>query len=673
MVPLDRLITREKTERMLMRKIIEVTFLLLIALPCLSQSASIEAHKKVLIESKEDSNKVNALLALSNEHRSSNPTRAVQYAMEAKNLSEKINYLPGLAYSYKGLGLVYVMQGKYIETIENYEKALAVFDSLDDRRGQANILSNVGTVYFNQADDAKALEFYLKALRVAEQTTDSARLATILVNIGAVYAHKTATYDKALEYYFKALPISQSLDDKNIIGTVNSNIGELYLLRGNVEPAVEYFKTSLKDYGGSENTPYALNNLGKAYQQKGDYATALKYHQQAYDFSLKLDAPLDVAQSLLGQGDTYMLQGNAAQAIRYYKEAEPIALKISPANTELKIAYAGLALAYNKQEDFSNAYKYQTLYSGIKDSLYNIDTDKKLTGLQFVFDIQKKQAQVDLLTKDKALQQLDLKRQRMAKNALSGGLLLVFIITLILYRNYRNKIKVNKILDRQNAEIESLILNILPGPVAKELQKTGNATPRFYERASVLFTDFKNFSKFADELSPQEVVTELSECFVGFDEIIERNKLEKIKTIGDSYMCAGGIPIPDDGHPIAIVKAGLEIQEFIKERNEKRRLLSLPPWDVRIGINTGPLVAGVVGKKKYAYDIWGATVNVASRLESNGEPGRINISAATYELVKHKYACTYRGRILAKNVGEVEMYFIENEVSLEPVCVDGMG
>ncbi len=221
----------------------------------------------------------------------------------------------------------------------------------------------------------------------------------------------------------------------------------------------------------------------------------------------------------------------------------------------------------------------------------------------------------------------------------------------------------NKILDRQNAEIESLILNILPEAVAKELQKTGNATPKFYEKASVLFTDFKNFSKLADELSPQEVVSELSECFVAFDNIIEKNKLEKIKTIGDSYMCAGGIPIPDDAHPLAIVKASLEIQEFIKDRNEKRKVLNLPPWDVRIGINTGPLVAGVVGKKKYAYDIWGGTVNVASRLESNGEPGRVNISAATFELVKHKYNCTYRGRILAKNVGEVDMYFIENELA----------
>ena len=167
----------------------------------------------------------------------------------------------------------------------------------------------------------------------------------------------------------------------------------------------------------------------------------------------------------------------------------------------------------------------------------------------------------------------------------------------------------------------------------------------------------------ADALSPQEVVTELNECFIAFDEIIVKYNLEKIKTIGDSYMCAGGIPTEDDSHIPNIIKASLEIQQYIILWNEKRRANSMPPWEIRIGINTGPLVAGVVGKKKYAYDIWGGTVNIASRMESNGEPGKVNISAATYELIKEKFACTYRRKIYAKNIGEIDMYFVDNELS----------
>jgi class 3 adenylate cyclase len=176
-----------------------------------------------------------------------------------------------------------------------------------------------------------------------------------------------------------------------------------------------------------------------------------------------------------------------------------------------------------------------------------------------------------------------------------------------------------------------------------------------------MFTDFKGFTIIADKMSPENLVAELDACFNAFDGIIEKYNLEKIKTIGDSYMCAGGIPTSDDLHPINIVKAGLEIQEYIRSNNLIREEKGFAPWYIRIGIHIGPVIAGVVGKKKYAYEIWGGTVNIASRMESNGEPGKVNISKATYELVKDHFACAYRGKITAKNVGEIDMYFVESE------------
>ena len=199
----------------------------------------------------------------------------------------------------------------------------------------------------------------------------------------------------------------------------------------------------------------------------------------------------------------------------------------------------------------------------------------------------------------------------------------------------------------------------MPAEVAKELQTTGEAEPKHYNEVSVLFSDFKGFTAHAEKLSPQELVQELNACFVAFDEIIGKYNLEKIKTIGDAYMCAGGIPIEREGHIQSMVKASLEMQQWIRTNNEKRLTNGLPAWDLRIGIHVGPLVAGVVGKKKYAYDIWGSTVNIASRMESNGEPGRVNISSAVYESIKSDYNCSYRGKIYAKNVGEIDMYFID--------------
>ena len=628
----------------------------------LCQPSDIDSLKNIIAIEKNDSIKVNNLLSLSKKLFSNAPEQAILYAEQAKHISIKNHYLKQTATAYKNIGIGFYMQGKYVESIENYERSLSVFTKLNDKNGIANILSNEGAVFFNQADDAKALELYLKSLHVSENINDTLRILTALQNIGAVYFNKVATHNKSLEYYLRAHTLSVALNDNDAVGTISVNIGEIYLTRGDDIAALKYFKESLVALKTSENLPYSLNMVGKLYQYRKDYAKAIQYHQQALDLSQKLNVVLDMAQSLLGLADNSMSLGNTKTALDYYQQAEVISRQISTSNYQLKDAFLGEANAYAALSDFKNAFKYQTLLKDIKDSLYNIDTDKKLSGLQFNFDIQKKVSEIDLLTKDKNIQELDLKRQKIARNALIGGLLLATFIAIISYRNYRHKIKTTKILDSQKAEIENLLLNILPAEVANELQRTGSATPRFYEKASVLFTDIKGFSKLADEMTPQQVVSELNESFIAFDDIIQKYNLEKIKTIGDSYMCAGGVPKEDDQHVENIIKASLDMQQYIKMRNNERALLNLLPWDIRIGIHTGPVVAGVVGRKKYAYDIWGGTVNIASRMESNGEPGRVNISAATYDLVKDKFNCTYRGKIFAKNIGEIDMYFISDEM-----------
>lgn len=644
------------------KKISYYFILLFLSTQSIGQSLRIDSIKKVISTQSVDSQKVNSLLSLSKEFFSISPEEAINYAITARDLAQKTDFKSGLAYSYKNLGIAYYMLGNYVVSIENYERSLAIFDSLNDKTGVANILSNEGSVFFNKGDDEKALELNLRALRVSEEIGDTLRILTALQNIGAVYYNKPSTRNQALEYFLRALPMSESLKNNDAIGTITVNIGELYLLKQNYDSALIYFNKSLIAYKGSENIPYTLNDIGKVYQKRKDYQTAITYHQQAFDISEKLNAKVDMAQSLLGLGDTYMVKGDASKAIDYYKRSEVILKQMSNATYDLENAYRGLASAYASKSDFKNAFKYETLFTNVKDSLYNLDIAKKLSSLQFNFDIQKKQSQIDLLKKDQVLQDLDLKKQKLAKNALMIGLALLSLIAIILYRNYRNKIKTNKLLDAQKVRIENLLLNILPAEVAEELQKNGTATPRFYKMASVLFTDFKGFTKLSENLTPQEVISELDTFFMAFDDIVDKYGLEKIKTIGDSYMCAGGIPTEDNSHPLNIVRAGLEMQEFILKRNAERVKMNLPEWNIRIGINTGQLVAGVVGKKKYAYDIWGSTVNVASRMESNGETGRVNISAATYELIKEKYECTHRGKIFAKNIGEVDMYFVENEI-----------
>lgn len=207
-------------------------------------------------------------------------------------------------------------------------------------------------------------------------------------------------------------------------------------------------------------------------------------------------------------------------------------------------------------------------------------------------------------------------------------------------------------------ESEKLLLNILPFTVAKELKEKGSVTPVRFDKVTVLFTDFKGFTKVAEGMEERELLRELDACFTQFDEICSRNNIEKLKTIGDSYMCAGGLPVQNSTSALDACLSALEIQAFMNQLKEIKMAIGDKFWELRLGIHTGPVVAGVVGRFKFAYDIWGDAVNVASRMESSGEPGKINISHATYNEVKFFFETEYRGKLYGKNKGEMDMYFL---------------
>ena len=206
---------------------------------------------------------------------------------------------------------------------------------------------------------------------------------------------------------------------------------------------------------------------------------------------------------------------------------------------------------------------------------------------------------------------------------------------------------------------EELLLNILPKETATELKETGTTTAKEFDHVTVLFTDFKNFTTISEHMQAQDLVNEIHFCYSAFDTIITKYGLEKIKTIGDSYMCVAGLPVEKASHAVDAVSAALAICNFIEEEKKNKQGNGLPFFDIRIGLHSGPVVAGIVGLKKFAYDIWGDTVNIASRLESSGETGKVNISGATYVLVKDEFNCRYRGKIEVKHKGEIDMYFVE--------------
>jgi class 3 adenylate cyclase len=253
----------------------------------------------------------------------------------------------------------------------------------------------------------------------------------------------------------------------------------------------------------------------------------------------------------------------------------------------------------------------------------------------------------------------------------NGGLLLMAValfmfvlietryrLTISMIKSKIALIEANDEIESQKAKSDQLLRNILPDEVANELKINGKATARNYKKASVLFTDFQGFTARSATMSPEGVIDELNKCFSEFDRIIERYNLEKIKTIGDAYMCAGGLPIENDTNPVDAVRVGLAIQTYMNQYKNECIAKGEPYFECRLGIHTGEVVAGVVGTKKFAYDIWGDTVNTASRAESTGLVGKVNITESTYEFVKDIFRCEYRGEIEMKGKGKMKMYIV---------------
>ncbi|MEL6923471.1 MAG: adenylate/guanylate cyclase domain-containing protein, partial [Bacteroidota bacterium] len=339
------------------------------------------------------------------------------------------------------------------------------------------------------------------------------------------------------------------------------------------------------------------------------------------------------------------LEANKAELEENRAELEAMVIKKQGQIRRMSESQAKAQLMIERQKQLTDSLRFQSA----------------LDSLQLAF------AQKDLQQTEMALKEQETETQlrQSQRNFLFALAAIVGIVAIGLFLRFlgmRSHARVleekNKIIKEEKERSEDLLLNILPVAIANELKENGEAKTRRYEQVSVLFADFKGFSKISRELSSEDLISELDTCFRAFDRIIQKYRLEKIKTIGDAYMCAGGLPAPDNGSPVEVVRAALEMQEFLTTLKLERVEKGLPYFEARIGIHTGPIIAGVVGLKKFAFDIWGDTVNVASRMESGGTPGKVNISGTTYEMIKEDFECEYRGKVPAKHIGEVDMYFV---------------
>lgn len=539
--------------------------------------------------------------------------RSLQYAEELIKLSEEQGKYPNLSQGYFQKGSAHRLLG-------NLEESLTAFFKCAEIARRANKIDLEGTAYGA---------------------------------IAGIYAI-TDNHKNAMLYYGKAITTLRKTSAKISLASTILNAGDALLNSREYDSALVYFEESGKIFE-QENYPigkaYNIGNIGMVYANTGKNDLAEQNINEAIGILEAYEDYYPISVYLISMADIYLKKGDWHTAIDYSKRSLTIAKQYG-LKEQIGDANQKISELYEQSGDSVLAYKYYKEYIVYRDSLINLKNVQQMGDLRTNHEVSQKQIEVDLLDQRR-------KNQRNIAIATAIALILIGLIAIGLYRRNNFIRKTKQIIEKERDRSDKLLLNILPEETAAELKEYGSVKAKKYDAVSVLFTDFKGFTNYSETLSPEALVETVSFYFSKFDEIVEKHGLEKIKTIGDAYMCAGGLHCKTEDHAKRMILAAMEIVAFVDETKRDGSASELT-FDIRIGINTGPVVAGVVGTKKFAYDIWGDTVNVASRMETMSEPGKINIGENTYEIVKDAFECDYRGEIEVKNRGLMKMYFVKN-------------
>lgn len=544
--------------------------------------------------------------------KSKDPDSTIKYSELLKKASLELSDRDYLFAAYQRQGVAWQKKGNFDKALDQLFKAAELAEVLDQKKDLGNIIVEIANVYSESDNSSLAFPYFKRGIEIARELGDSVKVGQTLYNFG---------------------------DDLYENGKLDSSL-----------VVTRQARVIFKEFRNSWFEAYSIGNLGRIFAKQGELDKAERYLKRAVD-TLEQKADYSaIADFTAALSDVALQRGNTPLAITY-AERSLEAAKEHQLKEDLKNAHYKLSELYEtagRNEEALDHYKQYVIY---KDSLENVETYRSMANLRTDYELTRKQTEVDLLNEQRKNQQTVLVGSVIAA-------VLILLLALGLYR--RNKFigRTKKIIEREKNRSEILLLNILPQETANELKENGKVQPKKFDAVTILFTDFKNFTHYAESLSPEELVKSVDFYFSEFDRIIEKYGLEKIKTVGDAYMCAAGVPFPVEDHAVEVVSAACEMIQFVEEAKQLHSEIETR-FEMRIGINTGPVIAGVVGTKKFAYDIWGDTVNIASRMESSSEEGKINISENTYELVKDNFECEYRGEVPVKSKGMMKMYFVK--------------
>jgi len=515
-----------------------------------------------------------------------------------------------------------------------------------------------GNALLDKGNYSQALESYFQSMKHAKRGNNEIGIGALNISIADAYS-KIGNSSSAQIYYNKGILLLRKINDSSRLAIALLNLGDEYFYTKKYESAMLNYDESariFKNINNSVGAAYNLGNMGMIYAMQGKDELAKSNLREAISALEGQRQYSAITVYLIYLSDISLKQNDFNSALSYAEKSLELAQRYG-LKKEISDANFQLSELYERRGNTEEALKYHKNYVIYRDSVNNIEKVSEMANLRADFEVEQAQTEVDLLQKESEIQLLKDKRQKIIIYATILALVLIFVLLFFLYRRYSFVKETNIIIEEEKNRSDSLLLNILPKETAQELKETGQVEAKKFESVTVLFTDFKDFTRSSADLTPESLVRSVDYYFSRFDEVMENYGLEKIKTMGDAYMCTGGIHLHKEDHAIKMVHAAFEIVRITEEVKIKNQD-NIMPYEIRIGINTGPVVAGVVGTQKFAYDIWGDTVNVAARMETNSETGRINISENTYELIKDEFECEYRGKMKVKNKGMMKMYYV---------------
>lgn len=581
---------------------------------------------------------------------------AIYYYQQAIAFCEEVGETEYRLNAITNIATVYNNRGEYEQAIKTYKEVIPVAKETGNNMALAGAYMNIGQAYFKQGRVYNALDYYDKALNLQLKLKNPQGQAHALNFIGDAY-HSQGEDKAALEKLEESLSIAKEISDINLQANILISLGNVWSNLGEKKKAKEMYEQSFsiaEQIGDARSALVCLNNLAAIAEEEDRTLDARALHEQVLEISRMVNIKNFIAGALIHLGGNYNRTGDNVKAEGFVLEGLGIAkdlgdidLQWQAANNLVKI-YSSLGKSEKAKEMFE-------FYVQMKDSVHSNENKNATLRREYKFAYEKQALQDSAFhATQQAVKDQEIARRKTVGNGLAIGLGLVLVFALVVFKQ-RNKIAKEKKLS------EELLHNILPEEVAAELKETGEAEAKLINDTTVLFTDFKGFTSISEKLSPKELVADIHSCFSEFDKIMEKYSIEKIKTIGDAYMAAGGLPEKSNSTVKDVIMAAFEIVDFIEKNKQRSIEMDKEFFEIRVGIHTGPVVAGIVGVKKFQYDIWGDTVNTASRMESNGEIGKVNISQYTYDLIKEdpRFTFHHRGKITAKGKGEVDMYFVE--------------